>query len=88
MKLNARSGAALAVTAATLILAGAVSAPSTFAAGDAKGHCIGANSCKGTSACKTAKNECKGQNSCKGKGFLELTKSECTKIKGAKFTKS
>lgn len=84
MKLAARSGASLAAAAATLVLAGLAVAPASHA-GDAKGHCVGANSCKGTSACKTANSACKGQNSCKGHGFLELTKSECEKIKGAKF---
>lgn len=84
MKLAARSGASLAAAAATLVLAGVAVAPASHA-GDAKGHCVGANSCKGTSACAGASNACKGQNSCKGKGFLELTKADCEKIQGAKF---
>jgi len=81
MKLSAKSGATLAAAAATLVLAGAVTAPAAFAAGD-KGHCMGANACKGTSACKTAGNACKGQNACKGKGFTESTKAECDAAKG------
>jgi hypothetical protein len=84
MKMLAVSGSALAAAAATLLLAGAASAPS-YAASDAVGHCVGANSCKGTSACKTASNACKGQNTCKGQGFLALSKAECDKIEGAKF---
>jgi hypothetical protein len=84
MHITARSGSTIAAAAAALLLSGAVASPS-FAATDAKGHCIGANACKGKSACKTAKNECGGQNSCKGQGFLELTKAECDKIEGAKF---
>jgi uncharacterized membrane protein len=84
MKMLAVSGSALAAAAATLLLAGAVSAPS-FAAEEAKGHCVGANACKGTSACKTASNACKGQNSCKGQGFTEATKADCAKVEGAKF---
>jgi hypothetical protein len=85
MKLSIKSGAAIAATAATLLLAGAVSAPSFAAMDDAKGHCVGANTCKGTSACKTAKNECKGHNACKGQGFSELTAADCAKVEGAKF---
>lgn len=84
MKLLATSGSALAATAATLLLAGAVSAPASYAA-DAVGHCVGANACKGQGACKSASNACKGQNACKGKGYLSMTKAECDKIEGAKF---
>ena len=76
MKLNAKSGAAIAATAAALLMSGAVSV-STVQAADAKGHCVGANACGGKSACKTAKNECGGKNKCKGQGFLEMTKAEC-----------
>lgn len=84
MKISARSGAALAATAATLLLAGAAVTP-TAVAEEAKGHCVGANACKGQGACKTATNACKGQNACKGHGFLSMTKAECDKIEGAKF---
>lgn len=86
MKINVNSGAAIAATAAALLIAGtAVSAPLQMAAEGAKGHCMGANACKGQGACKTASNECKGLNGCKGKGFLEMTKEECSKIEGATF---
>lgn len=84
MTLNARSRTAMAATAATLILAGAVGVPPTFAA-ESKGHCMGANACKGKSACKTAANACKGQNACKGTGFTEATAADCAKVEGAKF---
>jgi hypothetical protein len=84
MRIRVKSGAAIAATAASLLLAGAV-APAAVAADDAKGHCVGANACKGKSACKTAKNECAGLNACKGQGYLEMTKAECDKIEGAKF---
>ena len=67
MKLNSKSGAAIAAAAATLFLAGATMSTVTYAAG--AGHCVGANSCKGQSACKGASNACKGQNACKGAGF-------------------
>jgi len=89
MKLSAKSGAAMAATAAALFLTGAVTAyAASDATSDAKGHCIGANACKGQSACKTAANDCAGMNACKGKGFLEKTKAECDKIEGAKFEAS
>ena len=76
MKLNAKSGAALAATAAALLMSGTI-AVSTAQAADAKGHCVGANACGGKSACKTAKNECGGKNKCKGQGFVEMTKADC-----------
>lgn len=84
MKISVKSGSALAAAAATLLMAGAVSAPA-FAADEAKGHCVGGNACKGKSACKTASNACAGQNACKGKGMSEMTADECAKIEGAKF---
>jgi hypothetical protein len=84
MKLASRSGASVAIAAATLILSGAALAPISHAE-EAKGHCVGANACKGQGACKSAANDCKGQNACKGKGFLSLTKADCDKIEGAKF---
>ena len=48
MKLDSKSGATLAVAAATLFLAGATVSTTTYAAGE--GHCVGANACKGQSA--------------------------------------
>jgi len=85
MKIDIKSGAAIAAAAAALLVAGtALSVPSQ-AADEAKGHCMGANACKGKSACKTATNECAGHNACKGKGYLEMTKEECEKIEGATF---
>lgn len=76
MHMSPKSGAALAATAAALLLSGAA-VHSVSAATDAKGHCIGANACAGKGACKSAKNECAGKNKCKGQGFLEMTKAEC-----------
>jgi hypothetical protein len=84
MKISVKSGSAIAAAAAALLMTGAVSAPS-FAADEAKGHCVGGNACKGKSACKTATNACGGQNACKGKGMAEMTEAECAKIEGAKF---
>ena len=84
MKIDVKSGAAIAAAAAALLIAGAaLSAPAM--ADDAKGHCMGANACKGQGACKSASNACKGQNACKGKGFMEMTKDECAKVEGGKF---
>jgi hypothetical protein len=86
MKIDVKSGAAIAAAAAALLIAGtAISAPVQLAADDAKGHCMGANACKGKGACKTASNDCKGMNACKGKGFVEMTKAECDKVEGATF---
>ena len=58
MKNNTRSGAALAIAAVSLALAGATPAA---AATPAKVHCLGANSCKAKSDCMTPQNACKGQ---------------------------
>ena len=80
MKLQSKSGAALAAAAATLFLAGATMSTVAHAAGE--GHCIGANACKGQSACKGGNHACKGQNACKGQGFAELTKGACAAAKG------
>jgi hypothetical protein len=85
MKISVKSGSAIAAAAASLLMAGAIIAPTTQAVADAKGQCVGANACKGQSACKTATSSCKGQNACKGKGFLEMTKAECEKIEGANY---
>ena len=57
MKLNSKSGATLAVAAATLFLAGAtVSSTTAYAAGE--GHCIGANACKGQGFAEMTKSDC------------------------------
>ena len=83
MKPAHKSGAAIAIAVAALIVA--VGAPMGVAsAGGARGKCIGANACKGKSDCG-GKNGCPGQNACKGQGYLELTKAECSKIPGTKF---
>lgn len=85
MKLNSKSGATIAVAAATLFLAGATM--TSVAQAQDKGHCVGANACKGQGACKGGANACKGQNACKGKGFTSVSKADCDKVKG-KFEKS
>ena len=84
MKLNQKSGAKIAMTAAALVFSGALA---TTAMAESKGKCIGANSCKGTGACKTAQHDCAGKNACKGKGWVKMTESDC-KAAGGKFQKS
>lgn len=83
MKLNQKSGAKIAMTAAAVLFSGAL-ATSAFAAGGNTGKCFGVNGCKGKSACKTAQSDCKGHNACKGKGFIVMTDTECAK-KGGQF---
>ncbi|WP_315834329.1 hypothetical protein [Bradyrhizobium prioriisuperbiae] len=86
MKMDSKSGATLAVAAATLFLAGAtVATPTTAYA--ANGKCIAANACKGQSACKSLTNSCKGQNGCKGQGFSMMSEKGCAKA-GGKFVAS
>ena len=81
MKLNSKSGAAIAAAAAaTLFLSGATMSTVAYAAGE--GHCIGANACKGQSACKGGNHACKGLNACKGQGFSAMTKEKCEAAKG------
>jgi hypothetical protein len=66
MKHASRSGAAIAIAAATLVLAGAAAAPTSHAA-ETKGHCIGTNACKSHGACKSAGNGCGGDTANAGK---------------------
>lgn len=83
-----KSGAALAATAAVLLLSGSVAAQ-TPATGtqSAKVNCYGVNACQGKGACKTATNDCAGKNACAGKGFVEMTAAEC-KAKGGTVKQS
>lgn len=80
MKVASKSGAAIAVTAATLFLAG-MTMSSVAQAAD--GHCMGANACKGQSACKGGANSCKGLNACKGTGFSMASQKQCAASGGA-----
>ena len=79
MKIASKSGAAIAVTAATLFLAG-MTVSSVAQAAD--GHCMGANACKGQSACKGGKSPGPGANACKGQGFASMDKDACKAAKG------
>ena len=67
MKNYTRSGAALAIAAVSLALAGAAM---PVAAATGKVHCLGVNSCKGKSDWMTPKNTCAGMNACKGQGWV------------------
>lgn len=86
MKMNSKSGATLAVAAATLFLAGTVVSTTTPAQA-ASGKCMVGNACKGQSACKGGASSCKGQNACKGQGFSMTSEKQCAAI-GGKFVKS
>lgn len=81
MKIAARSGASLALAAATLFAAGSFVTVSDAEASK-KIACVGVNACKGHGACKTAENACKGKNACKGHGVSMMSKSKCTKKGG------
>lgn len=83
MKLNQKSGASIAMTAAALLVSGTI-ASSALAAGGTTGKCYGVNACKGNGACKTAQNDCKGHNACKGQGWVSMTDTECAE-KGGEF---
>ncbi|HET7446683.1 MAG TPA: hypothetical protein VFJ49_01965 [Methyloceanibacter sp.] len=81
MKLNEKSGARMAMTAAALIVTGAVLIGSASAT-EIKGRCFGVNSCKGQGECKSSVNDCKGKNACKGQGWLGMLQQDCTNSKG------
>ena len=80
MKLNRKSGANIAMTAAALLVSGALI--STVAAVEYKGRCFGVNGCAGKGACKSTKNDCKGKNACKGQGWIEMLQEECANSGG------
>jgi hypothetical protein len=79
MKLDSKSGAAIAAAAATLFLAGMTLSTVAQAA---DGHCIGANACKGHSACKGGKSPGPGANACKGQGLAMMSAAKCKAAKG------
>jgi hypothetical protein len=83
MKLNQKSGAKIAMTAAALLVTGTLATAAM--AETVKGQCFGVNGCKGQGACKSAQNDCKGHNACKGKGWLSMTEVDCTG-QGGTFT--
>lgn len=67
MKLNQKSGARIAMTAAALLASGVMA--STAMAETVNGRCFGVNGCADKGACKSASNDCKGHNKCKGQGL-------------------
>jgi hypothetical protein len=81
MKLNRKSGAKLAMTAAVLVVTGATLIGAAMGE-TVKGRCFGVNGCKGQGNCKSTKNDCKGKNACKGQGWLSMLQDECTKDQG------
>ncbi len=81
MKLNRKSGAKLAMTAAVLVVTGATLIGAAMAE-TVKGRCFGVNGCKGQGNCKSAKNDCKGKNACKGQGWLEMLQADCSDKQG------
>ena len=86
MKLNQKSGARIAMTAAVLLVSGSALIGAAMAE-TVKGRCFGVNGCKGQGACKSAKNDCKGHNACKGQGWLAMTEEDCNGQNG-QFQKS
>ena len=59
MKMTTKSGATLAVAAATLFLAGTTLSSTTSYAAD-EGKCVGANACKGQGFSAMTKEKCDG----------------------------
>jgi hypothetical protein len=80
MKLNRKSGAAIA-SAAGLLVASGVFISSALAV-EVQGRCFGVNGCAGKGECKSAKNDCKGKNACQGQGWVQMKEDECSKLKG------
>ena len=85
MKLNRKSGAKIAMTAAALLVSGALIGSAS--AVEFKGRCFGVNGCAGKGACKSTKNDCKGKNACKGQGWVQMLQDEC-KNAGGQFDNS
>ncbi len=81
-KLSSISGAALAVTAASL-LSGCATSNSTNSSVVDLVHCSGVNQCNGHNDCKTAKNACAGHGSCKGHGFVLMPAKACSDVGGS-----
>lgn len=80
MRVN--KGMLIASAAATLIMAGALTARADEGKMGGDVHCAGVNACKGKGSCAGAGNSCAGKNGCKGKGVLEMSAAECTKQGG------
>jgi len=85
VKLNGKSGAALAAAAALLVISATV--PAAPVAAGYKMKCFGINACKGHGQGKSLGNSCNGQNTCKGQGFVKMDKAACL-AKGGTLTHS
>ena len=81
MKLNKKSGAKIAMTAAAIVVSGAALIATAHAEA-VPGRCFGVNGCAGKGACKTTKNDCKGKNACKGQGWIEMLQEDCANSGG------
>lgn len=82
--MRVKRGTMIASAAASLILAGALTARAAEEkTGGDMVNCAGVNACKGQGACASAEHSCAGKNACKGKGFVEMSAAECAK-KGGK----
>jgi len=81
MRVN--KGMLIASAAATLIMAGGLTARADEGKTGGDVHCAGVNACKGQGSCAGAGNSCAGKNSCKGKGVLDMSAADCAK-KGGK----
>src|SRR5207302_10344593 len=84
-RMRVNEGSLIASAAASLIMAGALTARADEGkkgGGDAV-NCAGVNACKGQGSCATAENSCAGKNGCKGKGVVEMSAADCAK-KGGK----
>lgn len=82
MKLTKKSGAMLALAAASVFMTSVATVQIASAEDAAVVHCAGVNSCKGLNSCKNASHACKGQGSCKGTGFVDTSAEVCKQIGG------
>ena len=81
IKAKTITGAALALTAASLISVSPITSAGEKGA-SANVHCYGVNKCKGHNDCKTAENACKGHAKCKGHGFVSMSAKACDHVGG------
>src|SRR5207249_11516817 len=83
-RMRANKGMLIASAAASLIMAGALTARADQGkTGGGMVNCAGGNACKGEGSCATAENSCAGKNGCKGKGGVETAAAGCAQ-KGGK----
>ena len=87
MKLNRKSGAKIAMTAAALRCFQHGADCDGLCRSAIPGRCFGVNGCAGKGACKSTKNDCKGKNACKGQGWVQMLQDEC-KNAGGQFENS